>query len=325
MGSIGRPTKAGWLLCIAWAVAPAIARAAEFPPPTQTAAQSWPPPSQFAEPADDSNGVPVAEPLPSFEGQVAPPQEWLDSPESCCQPVAVCQPAPLAEEPPPDAGPVKRFIWNWSPEGVIPYWGKRTPDYRKDFGIGGSLPPGAGWRAQPFSISGFAGATNGGPLIRNHVYELPSAYAGANFGWDYDHFWGIEKRLGFGALNLTNGQHQRLAQTGLSVTGEYRVMYYPLGDTRWRPFLTTGIGWSDFYFYDDFHHRHIDTLFCFPFGVGLKYHLSDRWAVRIDLIDELTLSSVQTSTFNYVALTAGLEFRYGKKLLHWPWWRKDGT
>lgn len=333
MRAFGRRAKAAWLWSLSCALAPAFAQCAEFPPPPRTDARAWPPPSQFVEPAEVSDDPPSTEPLPSFEGQVAPPQQWLNAPDSCCgtaapgcvNPTAVCQPAPLAEGPPPDAGPLRRFIWNWSPEGVVPYWGRRTPDYRKDFGIGGSLPPGAGWRSQPFSISGFAGATNGGPLIRDHVYELPSAYAGANFGWDYDHFWGIEKRLGFGALNLTNGQHQRLAQTGLSVTGEYRVMYYPLGDTRWRPFLTTGIGWSDFYFYDDFHHRHINTLLCFPFGVGLKYKLGDRWALRIDLIDELTLSSVQTSTFNYVALTAGLEFRYGKKLIHWPWHRKDGS
>jgi hypothetical protein len=84
-----------------------------------------------------------------------------------------------------------------------------------------------------------------------------------------------------------------------------------------------GLGWSDFYFFDDFHHRHIDTLFLFPYGVGLKYLWSDHWALRIDLIDELTLSSNRTSTFHYVALTAGLEFRYGKHLLNLPWHRKD--
>ena len=214
-------------------------------------------------------------------------------------------------------GPVRRFIERWSPEGIVPYWGRRTPDWRKDWGIGDPLPL-PGWRGQPFSISGFAGATNGGPLIHNRVHELPSFYGGMNFGWDYDHYWGIEKRLGFGALNLTNGRGQRL-DTGLSVTGEYRLMYYPLGDSRWRPFITTGIGWSDFYFRDDVNHQHLDTLFLFPFGVGLKYLWRERWALRIDLIDELTLGSHMTSTFHYVALTAGLEFRYGKRLLHLPW------
>ncbi|MGH7191971.1 MAG: hypothetical protein ACREJM_00375, partial [Candidatus Saccharimonadales bacterium] len=218
--------------------------------------------------------------------------------------------SPLGASPPPSAicpdttvesashGPVQRFIERWSPEGVVPYWGRRTPDWRKDLGIGEPLPS-PGWRGQPFSISGFGGATNGGPLIHDRVHEVPSFYGGMNFGWDYDHYWGIEKRLGFGALNLTNGRDQRL-QTGLSVTGEYRLMYYPLGDSRWRPFLTTGIGWSDFYFRDDVNHQHLDTLFLFPFGVGLKYLWRERWAFRIDLIDELTMGSHVTSTFHYV-------------------------
>ncbi|HVA47134.1 MAG TPA: outer membrane beta-barrel protein [Pirellulales bacterium] len=317
----GPQSKACWVSWLACALMPTLATAADYPPPGLMRPNSSPA-TQFADSPDLSNEPAVAEAAPSFEGQIAPQQQWLDAPADPCQPACPCAPAPLVEGPPPDASPLRRFIWNHAPEGVVPYWGPRTPDYRKDFGFGRPLPPGNGWRSQPFSISGFAGATNGGPLIRNHVDELPSAYAGANFGWDYDHFWGIEKRLGFGALNLTNGLHQRLPQTGLSVTGEYRVMFYPLGDTRWRPFLTTGIGWSDFYFYDDFHHRHINTLLSFPFGVGLKYHWSDHWALRIDLMDELTLSSAQTSTFNYVALTAGLEFRYGKRLLNMPWHRK---
>lgn len=244
--------------------------------------------------------------IPTAE-TIAPPTE----PSPLC---TVCPEPPAASTV---YGPLRSFIERWAPEGVVPYWGRRTPDWRKDWGIGGPLQ-GDGWRSQPFSISGFSGATNGGPLIRHRVHELPSYYGGVNFGWDYDHFWGIEKRLGFGALQLANGQGQRLP-TGLSVTGEYRLMYYPLGDTRWRPFLTTGIGWSDFYFRDDVNHQHLDTLFLFPFGVGLKYLIRERLALRIDLIDELTLGSHLTSTFHYVALTAGLEFRYGQRLLRLPW------
>ena len=61
-----------------------------------------------------------------------------------------------------------------------------------------------------------------------------------------------------------------------------------------------------------------------PFGVGLKYLHTERIAVRIDLIDEINFGSGPLSTFQYVALTAGVEFRYGKRLLHMPWHRKDG-
>lgn len=266
----------------------------------------------FEEDLDPNARPPIGRPSDAGNSLLFPSQTLAPSSEP---PLCTVCPEPPAESA--SHGPLRSFIERWAPEGVVPYWGRRTPDWRKDWGIGGPLQA-DGWRSQPFSISGFSGATNGGPLIRGRVHEVPSFYGGVNFGWDYDHFWGIEKRLGFGALQLTNGRDQRLP-TGLSVTGEYRLMYYPLGDTRWRPFLTTGIGWSDFYFRDDVNHQHLDTLFLFPFGVGLKYRIRDRLALRIDLIDELTLGSHLTSTFHYVALTAGLEFRYGQRLLRLPW------
>jgi hypothetical protein len=261
-------------------------------------------------PADERND----EGPTGYQGIQRSPRQFIEPPAMPVQ--AAPGPPPVIVEP--VSGP-RAFLTQCLPQGLIPAWNP-TPDWCKDRGIGGPLQTG-GWRSQPFSISGFAGATNGGPIERNHVLERPSFYGGANFGWDYDHYWGIEKRLGFGALNLTNAQHQPL-MTGLSVTGEYRLMWYPLGDTRWRPFLTTGIGWSDFYFHDDFGHQHIDTLFLFPFGGGLKYLINERLAVRIDMIDELNFGGGAVTTFNYVALTAGLEIRYGKKLFNWPWHKK---
>jgi hypothetical protein len=212
-------------------------------------------------------------------------------------------------------------VWRWIPLGMVPYIGPRTPDSMKDLGIGVPLGP-KGWRSQPFSITSFVGVTDGGAFIPGHVNQKPSVYAGLNFGWDYDHYWGIEKRLGFGALNLTNGNHQALPTTGLSVTGEYRLMYYPLGDTRWRPFLTTGLGWSDFYFSDDTGKSRLETLGMIPFGLGLKYLYTDRIAVRIDLIDEYTFGNNLLSNFDYLAFTGGIEIRYGHKLLRMPWSHK---
>lgn len=259
----------------------------------------------------------LAPPQPVIGGADVSPQYGPApqlAPPPSCDSLTIC---------PDDPVPHGSCLWRLLPEGMIPYIGPRTPDSRKDLGIGEPLI-GKGWRAQPFSLSGFSGATNGGPLIRGHVFERPSYYGGMNFGWDYDHYWGIEKRLGFGALNLANPRGQRL-QTGLSVTGEYRIMYYPLGDARWRPFFTTGLGWSDFYYQDDNNRHHLDTLFLFPFGVGVKYLCAERWAVRIDLIDELTIGVGPVSTFHYVTLTAGLEFRYGQRLLRMPWHRRDGT
>jgi hypothetical protein len=223
------------------------------------------------------------------------------------------------------ATPPKKWsrLCSFFPEGSIPYIGPRTPDSRKNRGIGQPIA-GRGWRSQPFSISGFAGATDGDALISGRVYQNVSFYGGVNFSWDYDHYWGIEKRLGFGALSLNNGQGQPISDTGLSVTGEYRIMYYPLGDARWRPFLTAGVGWSDFYYNDDLNKTHLDTVGMIPFGLGVKYLWTERIAVRVDLIDEFTFGTGDLSNFHYVALVSGVEFRYGQRLLKMPWHR-DGS
>ena len=249
---------------------------------------------------------------------ISPPEKVILETETWPPPTQWPTSSPPAQES------QRQGIWRCIPLGIVPYIGPRTPDAQMDRGIGVPLL-GIGWRSNPFSIAVFSGVTDGGALMPGRVDQQPSYYGGINIGWDYDHYWGIEKRLGFGALNLSNGDHQPISGTGLSVTGEYRLMYYPLGDARWRPFLTAGVGWSDFYFNDDRGVSHLDTVGMIPFGLGLKYLQTDRLAFRIDLIDEMTIGNNVLSTFQYVALTAGLEIRYGKRLLHMPWHRKDGS
>jgi hypothetical protein len=224
--------------------------------------------------------------------------------------------------PPPADSAQRSHLWRWIPRGKIPSIAPPPPNDRTSSRSGEPLL-GAGWRSQPFAINTFAGVTAGGALIPGRVNQLSSFYGGLNFGWDYDPYWGIEKRLGFGALELSDGNHRPIPKTGLSVTGEYRLMYYPLGDCRWRPFFTAGLGWSDFYFNDDRGTRHLDTTGVIPFGCGLKCLYTERAALRVDLIDELNFGTGPPSTFHYAALTAGLEFRYGKRLLHMPWHRQD--
>jgi hypothetical protein len=300
------------LACLAWALLLACAQGQEDLRPLRDAATQ----SNSSEPIlggtatvtdeyfeDDESPEPVNPPPPSVTGGTS--STGWPTVGSAAQPS------------------FQRRVWRWVPRGMVPF-GPRTPDSEKDLGIGLPLV-GNGWRKQPFSITAFSGVTDGGALIPGHLNQQPSYYGGLNLGWDYDHHWGFEKRLGFGALNLTNGAHQPIPTTGLSVTGEYRLMYYPLGDARWRPFLTAGVGWSDFYFQDDRGAKHLDTVGNIPFGAGMKYLWSERLALRIDLIDEMTFGGGVLSNFHYAALTVGLEVRYGKRLINMPWHRKDGS
>jgi hypothetical protein len=308
---------------LAWLVAALLVtsvQAGEPLGPVGDESQSWLP--QL--PAGDTSVAQAAElpeqdPQPS-SGSIRPPEEMIVEPGPQSE-AGVASLGNPSEAQPSEAEKPRRRFWRWIPQGMIPYIGPRTPDEQKHRGLWEPIEAG-GWRNQPFAITGFAGVTDGGALDRGHVDQRPSAYEGFNFSWDYDHYWGFEKRLGFGELSLTNSAHQPLS-TGASITGEYRLMYYPLGNSRWRPFVTAGVGWSDFYFHDDQDIQHIDTVFTVPFGLGLKYLYKERLAFRADLIDEFTVGYGALSNFHYVALTIGLEFRYGKRLLHLPWHRKD--
>ena len=304
------------LACLAWALLLASARAEDVLRPIAdgtspaTSSAASPGRAHLLPPVGpEQDAAVLGDPLATPESVTVETEGW---------PKLTEWPTDSAEQ-----APAWSRIWRWVPQGMIPF-GPRTPDSQKDLDIGQPLV-GNGWRSQPFSITAFSGFTDGGALIPGHLNQQPSFYGGLNFGWDYDHHWGIEKRLGFGALNLTNGEHQPIPTTGLSVTGEYRLMYYPLGDARWRPFLTAGVGWSDFYFQDDRGANHLDTVGMIPFGAGLKYLWSERLAVRVDLIDEMTFGGGVLSDFHYAALTVGLEFRYGKRLINMPWHRKDGS
>ena len=306
------------LACLAMILLLSDARAQDFGASAAVGPQSFAPLGPVQGEATSTQADPPLQDLPTPGNTMAPPDKVI------VDPAASPQPAQWPTAGPPARKSDQWRIWRFFPLGMVPYIGPRTPDDQKDRGIGQPLD-GNGWRTQLFSISPFAGVTDGGALIPGRVMQQPSFYGGVNIGWDYDHYWGFEKRLGFGALHLTNGAGQSIPETGLSVTGEYRLMYYPLGDARWRPFLTAGIGWSDFYFNDDRGVAHLDTLGVIPFGVGLKYLQSDRLAFRMDLIDEMTFGNSLLANFQYVALTAGLEFRYGKRLLNLPWHHKDGS
>ena len=265
------------LACLAWLLLLGAVRADDlqsFAERVQlVAAQTATATEQVAGETASGSAEPAESNSPMLGTLFAPPEKVIVEPEAWPQPTQW----PTADPPVKDKH--RSRIWQYVPLGMVPF-GPRTPNSQKDRGIGLPLVE-KGWRSQPFSITPFAGVTDGGALIRGHVNQEPSFYGGLNFGWDYDHYWGFEKRLGFGALNLSNADHQPIVGPALSVTGEYRLMYYPLGDARWRPYLTAGVGWSDFYYNDDVGRSHLDTVGMIPFGVGVKYLYTGRIAFRV--------------------------------------------
>ncbi len=125
-------------------------------------------------------------------------------------------------------------------------------------------------------------------------------------------FWGVEGRFGYSAYGLqdpANGVPLRKLTTFLLDTD---FLYYPFGDTQWRPFFMLGFGFADYRFTDDNNMQIHQTTLDVPFGIGLKYRHNEQWAFRLDVTDNLTFATGQNiSTMNNYSVTGGIEARWG--------------
>jgi hypothetical protein len=99
-------------------------------------------------------------------------------------------------------------------------------------------------------------------------------------------------------------------------------LYYPFGDTQWRPFFMVGFGFADLRFTDDNNLQVHQTALDIPFGIGLKYRHNEQWAFRVDLTDNLSFATGQNiSTMSNYSITGGVEARWGvgARKSYWPW------
>ena len=149
-----------------------------------------------------------------------PPGAAPDVCPQCGQPLG---PPPAA---PPGGGlfpPLISNFWNhppWERAG-----GPTDPVWRES------------WLFEPLSVGLFIGAadafTSNDP---NHEHITPGAIGGIRAGWDFNHYWGSETRLAWSTGKFTD----RLLGGDIDCRTntffwDLDMLYYPWGDTRWRP------------------------------------------------------------------------------------------
>ena len=252
---------------------------------------------------------------PAAESLAAPPgQPMLPSPEPAIgtgygpddlPPELFGQPVTITDEQEPHG------FWRFLPEGMVPWIGPRTPPSRRARTIGQPLI-GTSWRERPVSFGFVMGGLEGTSLESGHVQQDgPGFLLGVDAGWDYDYYWGIEKRLNYAALQISDpdGQHHRGAT---ALFGEYRINYYPLGDTRWRPYIFFGPGVADFFYTNQQGESLHRDQFLLAYGLGLKYLWTLNVAGRIEILDDYTIGTWSMSSMHNVSINAGLEMRFGE-------------
>lgn len=261
----------------------------------------------------------------------------------------ISPPTPFVTLPqlPPTAGffnsPPDRSPWQspFLPGGAAP--GLVGPPAPRHHGIGQPLLC-ESWRYRPFSAGWFMGGMQGSPLVDDWVGQKSGFFAGYRLGWDVDHYWGCEMRLGFGSVALYDSQRAKDAQQaadtarGIAADDPFRqrfdarrdcnvvfwdvsLLYYPWGDAAWRPYLMAGLGTARIDFVDRLSIPLDKTVFALPLALGLKYRCSDWLALRLELADNMAFGSGSgLNTLHNLSLTAGVEIRFGgTRKAYWPW------
>jgi hypothetical protein len=205
------------------------------------------------------------------------------------------------------------------PPGIIPFFGPRTSEQDRFIGWGEPLY-GASWLNRPLGAGWFAGFMQGSHPILGLVGQHGGFFGGYRFTWDYDYYYGLEARLGGGAIGLKYPGYDYPTATSDLYVADINLLYYPLGDARWRPFVSLGLGTTKISFYDREDAYYGGVLVSLPFGVGLKYRWREWLALRCDIMDNLAFGRGPFNTMNNVSYTGGVEIRFGGlRKTYYPW------
>jgi len=259
--------------------------------------------------------------------------------------------SPLPSEPPPAVGedlaePPPNLYEMTSPDDDPPYEGPTYDDYYDDQYKPGMQPPQSfrprllphrplatylhnrphqvplqrdSWLNRPYAASFLFGGlsiSNPQPNVRGDVGIM----FGGRFSWDFERHWGVENRIALAYPGLTDPTGVNDFRAANAFLWDLNWLWYWTGDTRWRPYLTAGLGALDLRYQTPDVDQHT-TTFTVPFGVGIKYRHSTRMAMRFDVVDNFSFAAGQQESMHNLSITAGFEAHFGggMRRTYWPW------
>lgn len=226
----------------------------------------------------------------------------------------------VVQEPPP--GPLRRWLK-----------GRSAPPESPEFW--------RSWLEEPISGGMAVGYFQGTALIDDWVQEKAGLVGTGRLGWDFAPNLGVETRLSFGSLELSDSFAAVAARwaadtaAGLSETDPLRrrftdrnattfqwdvsLLYYPTDYHPARFYLLWGAGLTRMDFTDRFGESYEGTYFTMPVGFGIKFRRLTDPVFRLEFTDNIVFPS-RFNVTHHLALTAGLEFRWGgPRRRYWPW------
>jgi len=191
-------------------------------------------------------------------------------------------------------------------------------DPARHIGLGQPLI-GTSWRNRPLYAGTFVGGILLGEL-QDNVEPNDTAFLGLRLGWDYDHYWGLEGRWAFARPELYGPGGAPLDDPGRGYFADVSLVYYPLGDARWRPYASVGLGFQTYRFINAADQRISEAAFSVPLGVGVKYFYGPWFSLRFDLVDNISFGNDRLNAMSNIGLMTGVEFRFGgSRQSYFPW------
>ena len=199
------------------------------------------------------------------------------------------------------------------------------------------------WLRRPMSVTWFMGAVSGSPAISDWLSEGSGMMGSLALGWDFDDYWGTEFRLGLGSPTLHDSDRALATRAANSLANPslwpdsrwtpygsgrqgdlvqfgVNALYYPWGDSPWRPYFLTGVGATVVSFDDVLGNRYNTTMFTMPLGLGMKYHWTDWMALRLEGLDNIAFSNGGINTLHNFTVLGAVEIRFGgSQKSYWPW------
>jgi hypothetical protein len=184
---------------------------------------------------------------------------------------------------------------------------------------------GTSWLNRPFYFGGNIGTVWLTRPINDDLTTDVDTFGGIFGGWDWDYYWGTELAINRATPEIINERARDAPRGDRMMEETISLMYYPWGDSLFRPYWRFGIGATEIDYPTDHYptnpgFRRDETLWTFPIGIGLKYPLRRWLAARIEFADQLALGNDGVATQHDLTLTFGLEWRFGAHpRSYWPW------
>jgi hypothetical protein len=177
------------------------------------------------------------------------------------------------------------------------------------------------WRNRPYHFDWFVGGMLNSSLIRNRVQQNNATISGVRIGWDFDHYWGTQWRFGWSEPSI---EYRVLRDSGDASSNlflsDLDLLYYPWGDSKIRPYVLLGLGFTRVKFQDESAIHFNTSLLTMPYGVGLQFPLWPWLTWRFEVLNNLAFGADQVETLANVSFTLGMEWRLGAKpSSYWPW------